>query len=184
MVGLIYVIQSKQTELVYVGSTIQPLKRRFSSHKTEYKHWLRDGRRCCSSKSLLIFKDTWIEEIDRIEIEDSKHRGELKRLEMYWINQFGELCVNRQAAFTGKTRDEQWRDWYAANMEHHLQQLRKWRAANMEHYAQQAREWRASQPRIQCECGGSYKRYRRVGHILTQGHQKYKESLQPINING
>ena len=48
--GKIYTIRCRTDEtLIYVGSTIQPLNRRFSKHKTEYKS---NKKNKCSSKRL------------------------------------------------------------------------------------------------------------------------------------
>ena len=183
-IGIIYVIQSKQTKLVYVGSTTKRLSERFNDHKSSYRRWRRGLAHSCSSRSLVIFSDAWIEEIDRIELEDANQRKPLKELEQFWQEQFGELCVNKQAAFTNIERKlQRQRDWRTANRERDLQNHQRWRAANRERELQLLRDRRAKQPVIQCPCGGHYKQWERNSHLKTQRHQRYQESLRANIIN-
>ena len=41
--GKIYCIRSHKTDLIYVGSTCQPLSKRLNMHKTSYKNYLKTG---------------------------------------------------------------------------------------------------------------------------------------------
>ena len=114
--GIVYVIQSLQTELVYVGSTIKKLSDRFRLHMSHYKQWLNGKRKGCSSaREILMFEDAWIAEIDRITLEDQEPRRKLRMLEQYWIEQFADMCVNKQHAFQILTENEQKSIWKKRN---------------------------------------------------------------------
>ena len=63
--GKIYIIKSKETDKVYIGSTCNTLKNRFCSHKSEYKRLLR-GEKFGNSTSheILKYSDCCIELIE------------------------------------------------------------------------------------------------------------------------
>ena len=63
--GKIYIIKSKETDKVYIGSTCNTLKNRFCSHKSEYKRLLR-GEKFGNSTSheILKYSDSYIELIE------------------------------------------------------------------------------------------------------------------------
>ena len=79
----IYAIRSHQTEQIYIGSTTQPLYKRFHRHKTMY----------CSSKEIMKYPDCYIELLENYACSDKNelHRreGELIRL---------HNCVNKNIA--------------------------------------------------------------------------------------
>jgi hypothetical protein len=66
--GYIYIIKSKKTDFVYIGSTKNNIKKRFSSHKTEYK----SGRSHCSSKDILKYDDACCELLETFKYDDIK----------------------------------------------------------------------------------------------------------------
>ena len=61
MLGYIYIIRSKQTDKVYIGSTVQSLKIRFSFHKLQ---------KDCSSVEILKYDDATIEVLECYECEN------------------------------------------------------------------------------------------------------------------
>mgnify|MGYP001546348743 CR=1 FL=1 len=50
MIGRVYKIIHNQSELIYIGSTINKLKYRWQQHKNNYKYWVygRSDRSHCS----------------------------------------------------------------------------------------------------------------------------------------
>ena len=50
--GTIYKITSSMTPKIYIGSTIQPLHKRFQRHKNNYKY-----NESCTSKIILQYED-------------------------------------------------------------------------------------------------------------------------------
>ena len=63
--GSIYVLRSIHTENVYIGCTTRSLKTRLSSHKSDYKSYLKDGRcKYYSSFEILALGDCEIIEVE------------------------------------------------------------------------------------------------------------------------
>ena len=98
--GQIYSIRSKQTEMFYIGSTIQPLHKRFHEHK---RH---NGE--CSSKEILKYDDAYIEWIEDFPCNSKK---ELHRREGQLQREHKNLCVN--VLIAGRTYSE----WVADNLQ-------------------------------------------------------------------
>jgi hypothetical protein len=99
--GKIYSIRSHQTDLVYIGSTCQPLSHRMGGHRKSYKHWLTHPKRYTSSYELLDnYDDCFIELIENCE---SKSKEELLRREGDLIR-ITQNCVNQKTA--GRTKKE------------------------------------------------------------------------------
>jgi predicted GIY-YIG superfamily endonuclease len=61
MIGKIYIIKSKQTNKVYIGSTVDTLKERFRIHKKN---------KDCSSVEMLKYSDATIELLECYECEN------------------------------------------------------------------------------------------------------------------
>lgn len=85
----IYAIRSHQTEQIYIGSTTQPLYKRFSKHKTMY----------CSSKEIMKFEDCYIELLQEF---PCANKMQLNRREGELIRSMD--CINKNMA--GRTRAE------------------------------------------------------------------------------
>lgn len=114
----IYKITSPNTDLVYVGKTIQPLSYRFSTHCSEHKRYLADTPSYCSSYKVLECGDATIELIE--ETDDA-------RREAYWI---GELnACNHNKMTVDRSDPEQstayLRDWHKANKADQNEKCRK-----------------------------------------------------------
>jgi ribosomal protein L37AE/L43A len=79
--GKIYKITSPSTKDIYIGSTIQTLKRRFHSHKSNYN---------CTSVFILKYNDSIIELIEEYPCYS---RYELEQRERHYQEQY-EHCIN------------------------------------------------------------------------------------------
>jgi len=99
MKGAIYAIRSHQTKDIYIGSTIQPLCKRFSDHKTKYKYYINGKTVCCSSYEIIQYGDAYIELIELVEFNE---KTELYAREGFHIRTMD--CVNKKIA--GRTRKE------------------------------------------------------------------------------
>jgi hypothetical protein len=85
----VYRITSPSTPKVYVGSTIQPIDKRFRDHK---------GRRTEMTSSVILrHEDARIELLEQVALEDRYER------EQHWIDFYGEDCVNKMRALTQPT---------------------------------------------------------------------------------
>jgi hypothetical protein len=99
--GKIYKLWSPSTDLVYIGSTIQTLKRRLSGHKGDAKNG-----RSCSSKRIIAFNDyeiKWLEDYPCKKMKELNKREGIVSLDY-------PTRVNKQVA--GRTDNEYWNDRY------------------------------------------------------------------------
>ena len=53
--GKIYTLRSSETEVCYVGSTIEPLNERMRKHYVDFNRWILGKRDCITSFELLKF---------------------------------------------------------------------------------------------------------------------------------
>lgn len=98
--GQIYCIRSPQTELVYYGSTIQPLYKRFHGHNKDMKYG-----EYCSSHEILKLGDAYIEWVEDFPCNSKK---ELDRREGQVQRENKQHCVNLSIA--GRTKKEFYED--------------------------------------------------------------------------
>jgi len=101
--GKIYAIRSHQTDRVYVGSTTQPLAKRFYEHKTAYQAYINNQKIYVSSFEMFKYDDCYIELIRKYPCES---REELAREEGKTIREMN--CVNKKIA--GRTLKEYFED--------------------------------------------------------------------------
>ena len=131
--GKVYMIWSPNTDKVYIGSTVQPLHKRFHEHK----------RRLTGQKSYRTANEVLACGNARIElIEDypCANKGELNRREGQIMREYDKR-VNQLIA--GRTVAE----YRADNREKIAAQMREYRAKNREQIAAQRREYR-QQPEV------------------------------------
>ncbi len=133
--GKIYIIKSKETDKVYIGSTCSSLKKRFSSHKAEYKKLLRGEKTHCTSIEILKYSDSYIE---LFEDYPCKTKREL-------LDREGEVtrntlnCVNIQ--IQGRTKKQ----WDEDNEEKNKQYRKEFRENNKEKLKNQYNDWYKSE---------------------------------------
>jgi len=158
--GKIYCIRSHKTDLIYVGSTCQPLSKRLNIHKTKYKTYLKTGKIDTSSYKIYELDDTpYIELIvnypcsclDELRREEGKH---IRAID----------CVNRCVA--GRTQKE----WYEDNKEKIKEQAKEYREANKEKIKEREKI------KITCSCGSTYTKINKAQHERTNKHKQYIES--------
>ena len=81
--GKIYTIRSFQTDKVYYGSTTQPLSKRFSKHKKDFKNYTQGNFSYISSFEILQYDDAYIELVENFSCENKeqlqKREGEIIR---------------------------------------------------------------------------------------------------------
>ena len=101
--GKIYCIRSPNTDKVYIGSTTQPLSKRFYKHKADYSVYKNLGKKNTKSYEIFDCGDAYIELIEEHPCENkmllNKREGEVMR-EMD--------CVNRK--LEGRKKQEYGRD--------------------------------------------------------------------------
>ena len=119
--GKIYTIRSHLTDEIYIGSTTQPLTKRLSKHKSDYKIWKNGKRNYVTSFKIIDFGDAYIELLEECPCDSKmlleKREGELIR---------STACVNRCIA--GRTKKE----YYEDNKEHMKAYKSQWAKDNRE----------------------------------------------------
>jgi hypothetical protein len=98
--GKIYTIRSFQTDDVYYGSTTQPLSKRLSKHKGDYKQWQNNKHHYVTSYELIKFDDCYIE---LYELYPCNSKTELEKREGQVIRE-NKNAVNKVIA--GRTKKE------------------------------------------------------------------------------
>jgi len=131
--GKVYCIRSHATDGCYIGSTIQPLSKRFHAHKRDYNKWLKDNLRYTTSYKILEhgIDDCYIELIENVSCNDKK---ELERREGE-IMRITDNCVNRN--IMGRTKKEYRED----NKEKLKEQSKKWSDDNKEKLKEKSKKW-------------------------------------------
>ena len=118
--GKIYSIRSAQTNKVYIGSTVEPLARRLSSHRYKFKQWKNGKHHYVSSFELLQYDDYYIELVENYPClckeELERHEGQITRAAPNYVNKRIE----------GRTDAE----YYVDNMEHIKQIQKQYREDN------------------------------------------------------
>lgn len=148
--GKIYCIRSYQTDMVYIGSTIQSLSMRMVGHRSDYKRYLNGKFNYVSSFEILQYGDAYIE---LIKLYPCSCHSELAREEGQFIRSVD--CVNKMIA--GRTQKEY--DEENKRKEYHKE------------YREDNKEKRKE--KFNCECGGKYTYSGKSLHFKTKLHQKY-----------
>lgn len=183
MLGRIYIIRSKQTNKVYVGSTVETLNIRLREHKSHKN---------CTSREILKYSDAEIILIECYECEDEK---QLKKREGEYQRQYD--CVNIR--IEGRT-DKEYRQ---ENKEKIAEKDKKYRQKNKQAILQKSKEYRENNKeaileyqkeyyeknkekineKITCECGGRYSHQNKAKHLKTKKHLKFVEIENKNTIN-
>jgi hypothetical protein len=120
----IYKICSYQTDEIYIGSTTQPLYKRFGDHKSRLNSFKKGKRYYTSSFEILKYDDCYIELIGKCPCNDKE---ELLKIEGQFIKD--NECVNKRVA--GRTSKE----WREENKEIIFNKKKKYREENKEKIA-------------------------------------------------
>lgn len=86
-VGYIYIIKSKKTDNVYIGSTKHNILKRFKMHENNYAHDINS----CTSREIIKYGDAFVELLEKFEYNDIK---ELREREKDFIQSKKFPCVN------------------------------------------------------------------------------------------
>ena len=152
--GYIYKISSPHTDKVYVGSTIQTIKRRLQEHKSEYKRFLK-GVGCFITSFEIIKLGNSI--IDEIETLNNVTIEELRFRETFVIRNT-ENVVNTKMPRQTQTRTQ----YYQENKIDILEQKKN---------------------KTNCVCGSTCRHDDISRHNKTKKHLTYVTSLTPSIIN-
>jgi hypothetical protein len=158
MLGTIYIIQSPNTDKVYIGSTFQTLEERFRDHKAMSNE--------TSSYLVIDEGDAFIELLEEVKVID---KTELRYYEQQYLELYRDIAVNEQNAFG--LNEEKLR-------EYQKKYQKKFREENKEKTVERHKKYREENKyKVECPCGSVVSKLCISHHIKTQKHQKYLENL-------
>ena len=172
--GKIYTIRNKNDNtLIYVGSTIGPLYKRFSQHKIDSKKPENKNRQIYIKMNETNFNDFNDWYIELYEDYPCERREQLLQREGQVIREIGTL--NKQIA--GRTIKE----WAEDNKEQLKEYHKEWREDNKEKTKEYNQEYikenkdkikQQTSERIFCECGCGVRRNNIAAHKQTPKHER------------
>lgn len=166
MVGRVYRIIHLESDLCYIGSTINKLSWRWQGHKNNFRRWV-EGKHTQMS-IFPYFKTHGIEKfkitlVKEYEVVDQQH---LQTYEQLWIAKFRKTAVNKNNTFTIDQLRK--KDYRANNKE-------SFKDYNKEYYKANKQQWEAiskARPaaRSNCDCGGKFSAANHHVHVRSQKH--------------
>jgi hypothetical protein len=134
----IYSIRSNNTDLIYIGSTIQPLSKRLSGHRGSYSSYLKGGTaKYCKSYNILELGDYYIELIENFSCNNKEelHKKEGEHIRL-------NNCVNKVIA--GRTKKE-----YREDNKDKIKELeKKWKENNKDKIGERQKIYREDNKEI------------------------------------
>lgn len=171
--GKIYKITDNAYTKMYIGSTTQPLSKRFSKHKIDYKQW--KDNKCNKIMIFEIFDEFGVEncKIELIEEYECENRSQLERKEGEHIK--NNECINKYIA--GRTHKEYVQD----NKERIDEYKKEWYEQNINRLTAYKKDWYEQNKnrileKINCECGSSYVK------CCESRHNKSKKHINHLNL--
>jgi len=167
--GKVYKIIHSQSDIVYIGSTINRLSDRWRNHK-------KLNSNCVINKYIQQYgaEQFKIVLIKEYEVVDRTH---LEAYEQLWINK--TKCVNYQSAFKiqkfyylhNLQKYKETNDEYYKNNKNILKEKRNEKKDKINDYQKIYRN--EKRIRINCECGGKYYEINKLAHFKTKKHQNF-----------
>ena len=150
----IYKIVNDEDNNIYIGSTIQPLYKRFNEHK---KRWRRKDLTQYSSS--LLFNKYGYEKCKIILIEEFYiiNIEERKKKEQEFIDKFKNICVNKYKVITTP-------DYLKEKQKEYYENKKKKIEENQESYKAKRNEKINCDICNKCICKGSFKRHIKLIH--------------------
>lgn len=185
--GKIYKLVSKKTDNIYIGSTIQPLKKRFQEHKKVYNDWLKGESYEKSAIELMKLPDV---EIVLIENYSCNNKKELCQREQHYIYTLSNV-INKINAVADPDAKKKYR---LEHLEEEKARAKKFRtnpknipfikARQKKFYEENIEEIRAkNREKTTCICGITYCSHHYLRHETSKKHisnMKYIDAGLPI----
>jgi hypothetical protein len=169
----IYCIRNKIDNLIYIGSTCQPLYKRFHQHKIASKNK--------SFKLYQHFKDIGIDNfyIELIESFPCENKNELRAREQYYCRDYNTFTngLNKNCAIMDYDIKEYHREY---NKDYYINNVDKFKEYNQKYYEKnidKCKEYRninyeKLNEKIQCDiCNCKVTKYHLIRHYKTKKHQ-------------
>jgi hypothetical protein len=198
MIGIIYIIKHKHSEICYIGSTFKTLKERWIKHYQNYKnpHFSISVFEYFHKYGIQNFK---IQELKYFEVVDRKH---MQAYEQLYINKFKNLlleyiCINernpfpilekkqRQKEYYQKYKKDiltQQKAYYQKNAQYIQKRNKEYNQKNSEAIQKQRKEYyqknietirEKAKSKFECECGSVFNNSDKSQHKKSKKHQNY-----------
>ncbi len=175
--GKIYILTSKQTNKVYIGSTTKELHERFNKHIGHLTHFNKEegNFHYITSFELIQHDDCEISLLEEVNVETKE---ELHQYEATYIKS-NNNCVNK--VIPGQTDHE----YYLAHKDKILAYAKKYAKEHPEATLKNAKKFRethkeeinAKQKEVMdCPCGDTYTKSNKVTHEKSKKHKKFLET--------
>ena len=177
--GKIYCIRSHETDLIYIGSTIQPLSIRMGKHRDSYKRYLKTGK--SNEYSYKIFELDDKPYIELIKNYPCSCLDELRREEGKTIRLME--CINKNVP--GRTPKE-YREDNKEKMKEYQKEYTKHNKDKKKEYDKKYYEdnkekkkqyYKANQEKFKqkftCLCGGKYTCKHKAKHEQSNKHKQF-----------
>lgn len=173
MIGRIYRIIHLESDVCYVGSTMNELRKRWQQHRQDFQKYLKGGH---DELAIYPFMKQFGEDqfklilVKEYEVADRKH---LCALETLWMNKFAKTCVNKKRPFYIPE----------AARAHDIAYRKQYRGANAEQIKLKDRtRYQLRKDKLnaktQCECGSIVSYSNRAAHKKTAKHQQWLSDNQ------
>ena len=157
----IYCIKNHIDDDIYVGSTIQDLKKRMNSHLSMMK--THPHITLYTKMNLLGSNNFYIELIKECPCQSSE---ELRKIEGNYIKEIATL--NKRIA--GRCM----KDYFKDNKEQHKINMKQYYIKNKEARIKYAKDYQKNNVvNYMCPCGGKYSTYQQQNHEQTKKHKRY-----------
>ena len=159
--GKIYVIRNHCNDMVYVGHTTQPLKRRFGRHKSDCKRRTRSLYNAMNDLGIDKFYIELVEECP------CYNKEQLYAKEGYYIREFDSYNNGYNSVIAGRSRKKHYED--------NKEKLKEKRKIYYEQNKEKAKTYNKQYNSIKynCECGATIQKLSKSRHLKTKKHQNY-----------
>lgn len=140
MIGRVYKVIHLDTELLYVGSTTDTIRSRWSSHKSNYKRWLEDESRPATSLFPYL-KEFGVERFKMILVKEYEvsDKNQLRAYEQLAMNR--HKCVNTRGAMQIIGCRSMAQHYRSINKDQILKKNAEYRLANKDRIAEKRSEY-------------------------------------------
>jgi hypothetical protein len=180
MIGRIYRIVHMESEICYIGSTLDELRNRWQGHKRGYGEWK-------AGKGIEItiypfFRKHGIDQFKMILIKEYEvaDRSHLEAYEQLYINKFRKIAVNKRSAFRIPRLSQKlaMKEYREGNKEKVKESNKRYKETNRDKIKMNHKQYKEkNREKIKethpCECGGKYQLGTKAQHLRTTKHQKW-----------
>ena len=171
--GVIYVIECKETGEKYVGSTKQPLDIRITGHRYNCKAYDDGKKRAkCSSFNIIRRNNYEVKVLEELKTDDKK---ELTKVETKYINELDSINTMKKAYASPeeKKQTEKERHQTTEYKQYKAQCDKKYREKNKEKIDEKKKEWRDNNKERIFEQRKEYRENNK--ELLAEKHKKWYE---------